>query len=278
VDAKAINSLDTLVTENGRSYVRHHLIDFGSTLGSGGVAPADRWAGSEYLVEPSAIGRQLIGFGIAAPRWQRTAFYESKSIGRIPRDNSSFDPRGWKPRVPNQAFLHARADDQFWAARKLVALTTDLIRAAVNAGDFQDPQSEAFLVRALAERRDAIARAYLTAINPISDPTLDVNGRLRLRNEAVEADVARAPRAYHAVWYAFDNTTGDTRLLGTSRAADTELHAPTPLPTQEGAFVKLQLSSSGSDYASWSYPVDAYFRLRAGTWQLVGFERMPDRN
>jgi hypothetical protein len=39
VDAKAINSLDTLVTENGRSFVRHHLLDFASALGSGRSAP-----------------------------------------------------------------------------------------------------------------------------------------------------------------------------------------------------------------------------------------------
>ena len=45
VDAKAINSLDMLVTENGRSFVRHYLVDFGSALGSGGVGPADYWAG-----------------------------------------------------------------------------------------------------------------------------------------------------------------------------------------------------------------------------------------
>src|SRR6185295_12899210 len=37
VDAKAINSLDTLVSENGRHVVRHYLLDFGSALGSGGV-------------------------------------------------------------------------------------------------------------------------------------------------------------------------------------------------------------------------------------------------
>ena len=58
VDAKAINSLDTLVTENGRSFVRHHLIDFGSSLGSGGVGPADYWAGEEYLVEPREVAKQ----------------------------------------------------------------------------------------------------------------------------------------------------------------------------------------------------------------------------
>jgi len=34
VDAKAINSLDTLVIENSRSVVRHHLIDFNAALGS----------------------------------------------------------------------------------------------------------------------------------------------------------------------------------------------------------------------------------------------------
>jgi hypothetical protein len=57
VDAKAINSLDTLVTENGRAYVRHHLIDFGSSLGSGGVAPADHWARSTWCSRRSSAAR-----------------------------------------------------------------------------------------------------------------------------------------------------------------------------------------------------------------------------
>ncbi|MGE3959729.1 MAG: hypothetical protein AB7H96_23655 [Vicinamibacterales bacterium] len=275
VDAKAINSLDTLVTEGSRSYVRHHLIDFRSALGSGGVGPADHWAGTQYLVEPRAFGHQLVGFGFTTPKWQRAAFHESRSIGRIQRDNSAFDPRAWKPRVPNQAFLHARPDDQFWAAQKLTAITTDMLRAAVSAAEFRDPEAEAFLVRALAERRDAIARAYLPAVNPIADPSLDAAGRLTFRNAAVDADVARAPRTYHAVWLAFDNATGAERFLGTSHGETTYLRAPVALPVQDGAFVKVELSSSGS-HASWASPVHAYFRLRGGSWQLAGFERMPE--
>ncbi len=163
VDAKAINSLDVLVTENGRSFVRHYLIDFGSALGSGGVAPADYWAGFEYLVQPVDVAKQMVSFGFNAPKWHTMPFYEAPSIGRMPRHNAGFDPDQWKPRVPNQAFLHARPDDKFWAAQRLVALTTDLIRAAVRTGEFGDPAAEEFLVRALAERRDAIGRAYLTA-------------------------------------------------------------------------------------------------------------------
>ena len=122
VDAKAINSLDTLVTENGRSFVRHHLIDFGSALGSAGVGPADYWEGDEYLLEPRDIVKRMLSFGFAIPKWHTAPFHEAPSIGRFPADNASFNPELWKPRVPNQAFLHARADDKFWAAQKLMSL------------------------------------------------------------------------------------------------------------------------------------------------------------
>jgi hypothetical protein len=275
-DAKAINSLDTLVQSNGRSFVKHHLIDFGSTLGSGGVGPSEVWSGSEYLVEPRAIARQMIGFGFTRPRYRAVSYYESPTVGRFAEHHEAFDPRSWKPRVPNQAFLHARPDDQFWAARKLAVLTTDMIRAAVTAGDFGDRPSEAFLVRALAERRDAIVRAFLTGVNPISEPALDDQGVLTFSNAAVDADVARTPEVYRARWFAFDNATGATRPLGESFSPDARLASPTTLGRTDGTFIKVELSSEGSSHASWTTPVDAYFRKVGGGWRLVGFERMPN--
>jgi hypothetical protein len=276
VDAKAINSLDTLVTENGRSYVRHNLIDFGSALGSGGVAPAEHWAGSQYLIQPGDIGRQMIGFGFSFPQWHTERFYEARSIGRLPADNSRFNPDLWRPRVPNQAFLHARSDDKFWAARKLTALTTDLLRAAVHTGDFGDPASEEFLVRALAERRDAIGRAYLTAINPIADPAVDRDAILTFRNAAVDAGVATAPQGYRARWSTYDNATGETKLIADTTSQTTQFNAPAGLPDAPGAFIEVKLSAIGGPIPSWTEPVRAYFRYLDGGWKLVGFERLPD--
>lgn len=275
-DAKAINSLDMLVTENDRTFVRHNLIDFGSSLGSGGVTAGDYWAGAEYILEPRQVWKQIAGFGFYLPKWRTEPFYGAPSIGRLPLHNASFDPDAWKPRVPNQAFLHARRDDKFWAAQKLVALETELLRAAVQAGQFNDPASETFLVQALAERRDAIARAYLTGINPITEPSLDGTGRLSFRNAAVDADVAHTPSGYRAVWSAFDNATHTATRIGESTGAATALDAPAGLPRTEGAFVKVALTSVGGAHPSWEKPVDAYFRLRDGKWQLVGFERMPE--
>jgi hypothetical protein len=275
VDAKAINSLDMLVTENGRAFVRHNLIDFGSALGSGGVGPADYWAGSQYLVQAGDIGRQMVGFGFSFPAWHTMKFYETPSIGRLPADNTGFNPDLWRPRVPNQAFLHARSDDKFWAAQKLMAMTTDMLRAAVRAGDFNDPVSEDFLVRALTERRDAIGRAYLTAINPIADPVLEADSALTFRNAAVDADVARMPSGYRAVWSTFDNTTGKTLRIAEMTSRTTRFDVPANLPGAQGVFVQVELSAVGGLYPSWEKPVHAYFRHLDSEWRLVGFERLP---
>ena len=272
-DAKAINSLDTLVRENGHAYVRHHLLDFGSVLGSGGVGPAEYWEGREYLVEPKLAAKQIVGFGMIAPSWHRTAFYESPAIGRVPANAADFDPDQWKPRVPNQAFLHARADDKFWAARKLMAVTRAMVRAAVHAGQFGDSHAEDVLVQTLVERRDAIGRAYLTGVNPISEPAL--GEELTFVNAAVEADVARAPRGYRAVWSRFDNATGTTSRIGETSGRTTSLALPGGLPTHDGAFIQVSLSAVGATHQSWETPVHAYFRLRHGGWKLVGFERAP---
>ena len=276
VDAKAINSLDVLVTERGTSYVRHYLIDFGSALGSGGIAPADYWAGSEYLVQPRDVARQMVSFGFSVPKWRTTPFYEASAIGRLPRHNADFNPELWKPRVPNQAFLHARTDDKFWAAQKLAALTTDMIRAAVRTGEFGDAAAEEFLVRALAERRDAIRSAYLPSVNPISQPALNAAGTLTFTNAAVEADVARMPREYVASWSRFDNTTREAELIGETSAPTPQLQAPAGLPAGEGAFLKVELSGLGSAHAAWAKPASAYFRLTRSGWLLVGFERVPE--
>ena len=50
VDMKAGNTLDTLITENGRGIVRHYLQDVGSTFGTGALAPTGRRRGIRILV------------------------------------------------------------------------------------------------------------------------------------------------------------------------------------------------------------------------------------
>jgi hypothetical protein len=275
-DVNAINSLDTLIDQDGHKVVRHNLIDFGSTLGSGGASVPEYWEGYEHVIQTTGIWSRVAKFGFDPPAWRTIELYEAPSIGRFPKDNRDFDPDAWQPRVPNGAFRHARADDKFWGAQKLAAMSDEMIKVAVAAGQFGDPPSEAFLARALAERRDAIVRKYLPAVNPVADPVLDESATLSFRNAAVDARVAAAPAdGYRARWFRFDNATGQSTLVGET-TGNTRMPAPAELPASEGVLVKVEVTGAGSAPAPWQKPVIAYFQRLASGWRLIGFERMPE--
>jgi hypothetical protein len=270
VDAKAGNTLDTLVTVDGRSVVRHHVMDFGSTLGSAGIGPNDPWEGYEYLYAGKPLLKKLPGFGFPIEPWRRIDYPALRGIGRIEGDH--FVPDEWRSRVPNQAYLRADAGDRFWAARRLAAMTDDLIAAAVRSGRYSDPQSEDYLTGTLIKRRDAILRAYLPAVNPVSSAALDFDGVLTIENAAVRAGVARAPVVYRSRWFAFDNGTRAATPLGSSDGTAPVLRAPGAVPSQV-AFLRVDISALASDHAAWAVPVSAYFRRQGEGWTLVGLER-----
>ncbi len=276
VDAKSINTIDTLHKENGRSFIRHYLLDFGSTLGSAAIGPRDYWEGFEYFLEPPGqIGKGIAGLGFYILPWRKIQFYESPAIGRIPLDNTRWDPEGWRPRVPNPAFIRARLDDKFWAARKAMAITNQMIRAAVATGQFGNQEAENFLAQALIDRRDAIGRRYLPAVNPIVDPNLDSSGLLIFGNAAEQAGFAPAPESYRAVWSTFDNSTGQSARIAETTSTDRRMQAPSGLPATPGGFIKIELSAVSASHPAWAQPISVYYRRQADSWKLVGLERMP---
>jgi hypothetical protein len=270
-DAKAINSMDALIVENGRGRVRHNLLDFGSTLGSAGVKPRDARDSFEYIVDMPPTRRALPAFGFAPRPWMSVDYPNYELVGRF--ESASFSPDDWKPRIPNMAFLNARADDLFWGARRLkMVMTDELIRAAVTAGKYQDAQTEDVLARTLNERRDKIAQAWLVAVNPIVDVAF-ADSRLTFSNAAVDFGVAAAPASYLAVWSRFDNTTSTASKIGETRG-QSPIAAPAGLPSETDAFIQVDISADGAPQKEWAEPVHVWFKRTADGWKLVGFERL----
>jgi hypothetical protein len=275
VDSKSINSLDTLVAEGGRAVVRHYLIDFGSTLGSASIKAREFDEGHHYIFDPAPTGAGIISFGFYVPSFHLIDYPDFPSVGHFSAEH--FDPPNWKPRVPNPAFRRARPDDTFWGARRVMAFTDEMIRAAVKTGQYSDPAAEKHIADTLILRRDAIGRAWLTDVNPIVDPVLDASGTLRFRNAAVAAGVAKDPASYEVAWFTFDNATGTAKPIGQAVAAKGEqASAPQGVPTSAGSFVRVDIKAVNPPHPSWATPVQAYFQRTAAGWKLVGFERLPD--
>jgi hypothetical protein len=273
-DLRATNTLDTLVTENGRGVVKHYLQDVGSTFGMAN-RPHEWSFGWEYLLEPKVSRKRLLSFGFALRPWQTVPYTENRSIGHFEGDH--FDPATWKPQTPDAAYLEMRGDDAFWAARRVMAFSDELIRAAVRTGQYRDSAAELLLASVLIKRRDAIGRAYLAAINPIVEPKLDANGTLTFANAATAGGFAAPPAGYRATWSRFDNATGNTTPLGESRGTTTTMAAPRGLPETLDTFLEVDIVAEGAAEPAWVEPVRTFFRRTRDGWKLVGLERLPEK-
>jgi hypothetical protein len=275
VDMKAGNTLDVLVPgPGGRQVARHYLQDVGSTFGAGANGPREFDEGWEALADfPGGLAR-LFTLGLYMRPWQHVRYIEFPAIGRFEGD--AFDPRTWSPRVPPAAFRHARPDDEFWAARRVMAFSDEVIRAVVHTGGYTDPKAEAYLADVLIKRRDAIGRAYLPAITPLADFTFDTTRGLGFVNVAEQGKVAAAPSdGYRVQWLRMDNATGGTTPIGGEVPVEGPSALPPPeLPSGEGAVLTARVRAVDDGRPAWRSPVDASFVRRGDGWRLVGLDRL----
>jgi hypothetical protein len=274
VDIKAGNTLDTVISLNGRNVVRHYLQDVGSTFGTGAIGPHGYDEGWERLYDGALLTKRLLTLNFFIAPWQTVPYTELPAIGRFEGDH--FDPLTWQPRVSTAALRHARSDDGFWAARRVAAFTDDMIRAVVATGRYSDPAAAALLTDVLIKRRQKIAQAYLPALNPLVDFSLGVGGQLSFNNAAVSAGVAAPPGGgYRVEWDAYDNFTGGTRPIGpATTSSETARPAPGLLPEGSGAMIRIRVTAVEPAPAPWVRPADAYFRRTPQGWTLVGLDKL----
>jgi hypothetical protein len=160
-DCASRNTLDMWVTDGGRSFVRHHLIDFNGILGAASIDKHAYRAGSEYLLDYGVGFKNAVTVGLVPAGWESSVDPHIQSVGFY--DSKPFDPAGWRPFLPNPAFDDRTLRDIRWGARIVSGFSDELIRAAVAQGKLSDPRAEEYLVRTMIERRDIIVRHWLGA-------------------------------------------------------------------------------------------------------------------
>jgi hypothetical protein len=154
-----MNTLDGLLEEDGVPFIRHYLVDFTASLGSGGLGGAKRaWEGNETLIPGKKALQNMVGFGIYTPAWMRATYPGYPAVGRFGAE--PFDPERWTTNHQIAPFANRLPDDEFWAAKQVMAFTDEDIQALVSTGGYSDPQAVEWMVRTLIERRNRIGQAY----------------------------------------------------------------------------------------------------------------------
>jgi len=262
-DAKSINSLDTLVNEGGRQYIRHYLIDFGSAFGSDSDMPKNARFGNRYVIPSSGeVVRGILNLGLIAEPWERADYPNIPAVGRF--EASAFDPEKWVPNYPNPAFAQRTPEDEYWAAKIVMSFTDDDIRALVETAQYTDPLATEYVTKTLIARRDRIGRTYFVKLLPVEEFHF-VNGRLEFKDLAVALGFV-PPRDYDTNWFHLDNTRGVmTPIAGAVTAAIPKEWAAAP----SGSYFAVKVSVRGNP----AKHATVFLRKTGRDVQVVGIDR-----
>ena len=263
-DSRAINTLDSLVEENGRKFVQHYLIDFGAILGSASVVSNSARDGNAYFFQWKPMWGQIGSLGLFVPRWARASYIQHPALGMI--EYPSFRPESWKPNYPATALVNRLPDDEFWAAKKVMAFTDEQIREAVKLANYtptpkrkvQSP--EKLIGDYLINRRDIIGRTYFAKVLPLDEFRIE-DGTLRFTDLERKYGFVES-RRYNVSWSIFDN--------------EKETHQPIPsattfeLPTQTAQPGYYAAKIVADDEAK---TVTVYIRRSSNRLEIVGIDR-----
>jgi hypothetical protein len=260
-DTKSLNSMDTLVTENGVQFLKHYLLDFGSILGSNGTGPKSAWEGHEYVVERNAAVVQMVTLGFYLPSWVRSEYPNFTGVGRL--DYKSFDPVSWKSTYPNPAFLLTDREDVFWAAKQVAAFSDDEIRALVQTGEYSDPRATDWIAECLIKRRDKIADVAFAKVLPLD--------KFRVKDAELAFDdlaanrTAGTPRSYEVRWAKYDQQ-------GHLTALPNALGRKIP-PISDTEYLAATIGCTDDPAQSRPNPVTVYLRRSGTGLRVVGIDR-----
>jgi len=174
-DTREGNTLDMLVEEDGRRYLKHYLIDFNSTLGSAAKGAKPPMFGYEYFFDGGETLKTFFTLGLLEKPWQRRWRESGEKITTSPAlgyfDNSGFRPDKYKVQLPHFAFKNLTKADGFWAAKIIKSFSDGDIRAILGTGKLSSSEDVDYLAKTLVERRDIIAKYWFEEANPLDDFT-----------------------------------------------------------------------------------------------------------
>jgi len=187
-DRSAKNTL-AVYTEN--KYIKHYLLDMGSTLGANGANPHRPIHGNAYLIDPRYMIAALPRFGFHQFPWDTVSTrYQFRETGYF--ESEIFHPGKWVPTHPNPAFEKMTLKDAFWGVNIVTSFTNEDISTLVKTGKITNPEAEKYLIKTLIERRDKIISYWAEKMTLFSDFKItesDKNLLLKFEDIAEKFDV-----------------------------------------------------------------------------------------
>lgn len=164
-DINSDNIFDIYVGNPGKGYIKHYLIDFDDAFGTNAARKNILWSGYNQNFSFRDILENLFTLGLRVEDWEKITPTQWKSVGLF--ESSVFKPEDWKETHPFKPIRDSQPADNYWAAKIIVALTPEHIRALVNAAGYTEKGAAEYIANTLMERRNKILTHFLKQVSPI---------------------------------------------------------------------------------------------------------------
>ncbi|HQV31857.1 MAG TPA: hypothetical protein PKV71_08275 [Calditrichia bacterium] len=207
-DRRAANTLAVYTKDpvSGNQYIKHYIIDMGSTLGSNNIIPHAPKYGNEYLFDPRTIAHQYLTLGFRPKAWEFETGHlnpQFPSVGYF--EGEIFEPGDWYPTYANPAFEFCNDIDAFWGAKIVMSFSDEAIRAIVEEARMSNPAAAEHLIETLIRRRDKIGRHWFSRINPVDRFRFEADSNLiRFDDLALLAGFAATEETRYEVSFCYD--------------------------------------------------------------------------
>ncbi len=260
-DIRSKNTFDVVVEEEGRTFVRHYLLDFGTSLGGSPLGPRLKWTGHEHTMDITALLARYVGDWLVDPAWEDITYPAYPSVGHF--GAAHFDPEAWVPMQQNPAFARMDARDAFWAAKQVMHFSNEDIRAIVSTGEYSNPEAEAYLAEVLIERRNRIGEAYLHLGGGL-DRFRVAGDLLTFADLPVQYGLVEENRKRMVRWRTFRPGAG---LTGDVVATYVTASEALPIPASGAAFLAATIHTPGYGHTR------VYLHREGEGREVVGVER-----
>ncbi|MGH8016357.1 MAG: hypothetical protein ACREBV_09215, partial [Candidatus Zixiibacteriota bacterium] len=283
-DCKDHNSLDTYIEENGNSFLKHYLTDFNSTLGSDGRSPKPLKKGYANVVDLKDMFVSLVTLGLKVWPWENGGGVEYPSVGYF--ESKIFEPNKFDPIMPNPAFEEMTYRVAFWGAKIVMSFSEEDLKAILAAGQYSDPQAEAYLLKTLQQRQDKIGRYWFSKVNPLDNFEYSVSSdgmSFRFEDLAVKYGFENDAGTNYKYSIKYNNRllledfamAGPEFKLSAKVLSDMALfNKPTSKELPQEHLYEILIKTKRGDSPYWSKPVALwlwYDHLK-NNFQLVGIE------
>lgn len=286
-DTKDGNSLDMYVTENGKSFVKHFLIDFGATLGSASHGPNFPWRGYQYDVDPAIIFANIFTFGLYIRPWEKFNGVKYPSIGIY--NAEPFEPTKYRAMVPNPAFENMTLLDGYWAAKIVMSFTDEQLKLVIREAQYSDPEAENYLFKVIKARRDIIGKYFFSRVNPLDKFKIErsaMNGpTLIFTDLAVESGLVAQNESYYK-FSCMEYRKGKYTVLDEGELRDTliplgkvykqlSINSSYKLNNPSESWIVVNIQIRREKKSEWSKSVKIFLEvnLENDTFKIIGIKR-----